>query len=621
MPDSPGDRPAATLIGPPGLVEALDAELRALVLGASSLQVFEAGEVVIRAGDSVEHLFVVEDGMLRAEVPDRHGVPIEVARFVRADYCGEMAFLRGEPASATVRAVTPAKVWKVPHATLRTVAERSPAFMRELALVLSRRLTETNRRFRQSHSGRVAVVIGESPAAGQLLGHVAQAVSLHLRQPVAVLDLGAQTVPGDVMRLPSLAELAVDPARMVQIEAFVGGGGVHVGAIDGSAEIGEGGLLQLIAELRRVLPALIVASPWSRASSLAGSSDVDVAFVIEEESAARPATRDIPVVLLRPGGQPVAPARIARFREESKREVIRVLSSHPAPLAGARPAGAHGEPWASVDWLARHILGRKVGLALGAGGSKGYAHAGVIEALAEMGVTVDYVAGCSIGAPIAAAYVRGIDTGTIRGWLDHTFARSIKLTLPFRSLLSSRLLTKDMERYFGGLVLEEQALPLSIVAVDLERRREVVFRRGPIARAIVASMAIPGIFPPVRIGGRTLVDGGVLNPVPVGTVARSGADVVIGVKLSSPAADIVPTPERRGLRAPPIIDTIHHAFEVMQWRIVADGAIQADITIEPAFSGATGLRQYTRSREFIDVGREAALAARPEIRRHLPWID
>ena len=95
----------------------------------------------------------------------------------------------------------------------------------------------------------------------------------------------------------------------------------------------------------------------------------------------------------------------------------------------------------------------------------------------------------------------------------------------------------------------------------------------------------------------------------------------MSVKLSSPMADVAPTAERRGLHAPPIIDTIHHAFEVMQWRIVADGAVHADITIEPAFTGATGLRQYTRGQEFIDIGREAGLAARPEIRRHLPWID
>ena len=168
--------------------------------------------------------------------------------------------------------------------------------------------------------------------------------------------------------------------------------------------------------------------------------------------------------------------------------------------------------------------------------------------------------------------------------------------------------------------LEDQPVPIGLVAVDLDARREIVFRRGPAARAIVASMAIPGIYPPVRIGGRRLVDGGLLNPVPIRTVAAAGADVVIAVKLTSPVVEAAPWEDHRALRAPPIVDTIQHAFEVMEWRIVIDGAARADVTVEPLFRGATGLRDYARSQEFIEAGRAAVEEAGPSIRRWLPWV-
>ena len=159
-----------------------------------------------------------------------------------------------------------------------------------------------------------------------------------------------------------------------------------------------------------------------------------------------------------------------------------------------------------------------------------------------------------------------------------------------------------------------------MVAVDLRRGREVIFRSGPAAGAIVASMAIPGIFPPSRIAGRILVDGGVLNPVPIAAVAASGAGVVIGVKLTTPVVERVEAEQHGPLRTPPIVETVHHAFEVMQWRIVSDGAVRADVTIEPAFSGPTGLRDYRRGEEFVELGRAAAESAAGQIRQVLPWV-
>jgi NTE family protein len=183
------------------------------------------------------------------------------------------------------------------------------------------------------------------------------------------------------------------------------------------------------------------------------------------------------------------------------------------------------------------------------------------------------------------------------------------------------VLRKELERISKGRTFEELPLPLAIVAVDLRQHSEVVFRSGDLATAMVASMAIPGIFPPVRSQGRQLVDGGVLNPIPNATVAASGADIVIGVKLTNPALGPEPQARRRmfALRAPPIVDTIQAAFDIMQCKIIEDGAARADVTIEPRFHGAIGLRDFGHADEFIQAGRDAVHASLAEIRALLPW--
>ncbi len=603
------------------LGEALGEAQAARLSAAAEAIAFEAGQRVIEGGAAIEHLYLVGDGVLSAEVPDRHGVAMEVRRFVRGDYAGEMAFLQGERASATVRALTPSTVWRVPHVALREIANESPALMRELCRELARRLSDTNARLRQVRRGRVVALGVESRAGGEVAAAAIAMAARLLGDPVVLIDQSG------LVRGPGIAELA----------EIVEGGGGHAGPLEAAMAfarsamagasriegrgpaISEAALIHLLGELRTAASVVVVCGEPGWLRECGALAEADSALVIEERSEPSASEEDIPVVLLRPRGPEVAPARLPIYRKERGRNVIRVVPRWPGPVDTAG-RGRRSEPGASISWLARHILARKVGIALGAGGSKGYAHLGALEALEELGVEVDYIVGCSIGAPLATGYVHGVPFTTARAWLDRTFARSVRLTIPYRSLLSNRLLRRDMEGYFDGVRLEDQPVPIGLVAVDLDARREIVFRRGPAARAIVASMAIPGIYPPVRIGGRRLVDGGLLNPVPIRTVAAAGADVVIAVKLTSPVVEAAPWEDHRALRAPPIVDTIQHAFEVMQWRIVIDGAARADVTVEPLFRGATGLRDYARSEEFIEAGRAAVEEAGPSIRRWLPWV-
>lgn len=311
-----------------------------------------------------------------------------------------------------------------------------------------------------------------------------------------------------------------------------------------------------------------------------------------------------------------------RLTEACRATVLRVVHGGSLPLTKDGVA-SDGEPWRSVDWLARHFLQRRVGLALGAGGAKGYAHLGVLEALAQTGVPIDYFAGTSIGAPLASGAALEMPVPEMRYHMDEIFRPLARPRLPWRSVRSAGALRGNFDRLCDRRLFEDLARPLSIVAADLDRREEFSFRQGPLSDAILASIAIPAVYPPVHFEGRRLVDGALLNPVPTSTLVSAGADIVIGVKLTPPAAAQHDRP-RGGWSArfrPPIVETVLRAFDVMQWKITAEGASRADVTIEPTFQGATGLRDYRRADECIESGRAAVEAALPRLRSRLALGD
>lgn len=189
----------------------------------------------------------------------------------------------------------------------------------------------------------------------------------------------------------------------------------------------------------------------------------------------------------------------------------------------------------------------KVGLALGSGSARGWSHIGVIRALEEAGVTVDYIAGTSIGALVGAVYASGrID---LLEDAVQQFSRKIILSLsdpvlPKSGLIDGVKIADFIHKYVLDEPIERLPLPLAIIATDLNTGDEVVLKEGNIIEAIRASISLPGIFKPVRKDNYLLVDGGLVNPVPVRTVREMGADFVIAVDLN---CDLVQR-KRNGLK-------------------------------------------------------------------------
>ncbi len=178
----------------------------------------------------------------------------------------------------------------------------------------------------------------------------------------------------------------------------------------------------------------------------------------------------------------------------------------------------------------------KIGIALGSGAARGWAHIGVIQALEEMGIEIDIVSGCSIGSYVGAAYASG-KLSELAEWVESLTDWQVfaLMGVGFHKggLVSGLKVFQALEYNFSFETFEELNKPFAAVATDLYSGREVNFMSGSVVQAVKASCAIPGLFPPLLFENRWLVDGGVVNPVPVNMCRMLGADIVIAVNLSA----------------------------------------------------------------------------------------
>ena len=289
----------------------------------------------------------------------------------------------------------------------------------------------------------------------------------------------------------------------------------------------------------------------------------------------------------------------------------------------------------------------KVGIALGGGGAKGFAHIGVLDALGRAGIEFDMVAGTSIGALVGAVYASGNLPELERisrkyGVKDLPFL--LGPTWPRKGLFSGNYI----ERLLGDIVrvqnIEDLGKPFAALAVDLNKAEVVTFTSGNLYRAVHASMSIPGLFKPVIDGDRILVDGGVLEPVPLSALRRLGADVVVAVDLLSNLTPVGTAPEKtpvfaeyirvlaerfymEGLIAAKerereiavsIVDIIQRSSIIAQRRLTEYNFRDnpPDIVIDPPLSDIKVL-DFHRGESIVDTGRRAAEKAIPELRNIL----
>jgi len=484
-----------------------------------------AGEILFRRGDPGNAAYTVLSGRLR--VIDDSAGERALNEIGAGEILGEMALLSAERRAATVLAVRDSLLARLPAAAFDRLIERQPAVLRRISALLSERLRQQS-----APAGRARTVV----------------------RTVAVVPVDAG---------PDGAEFA---RRFAGALARLGGT-LHLDAQRVDRALGHDGIARC-AEHDPASPRLV---QWLNEQELAHRFvlyETDPRLSSWTERAVRQADRVVFVAHAGAGPAPgeVEQALAARWRgARAPRRSLVLLRAAGAPAphgAAAFLAAREVDCHYHVDMdrpedfarLARCLTGAGVGLVLGGGGARGFAHLGVLRALAEAEVPIDWVGGTSVGAIIAALVAQRLAPAEALARCKEHFSSLRDPTLPVVALLAGRRIRGKLERVFGAAAIEDLLLPYLCVSTNLSRAAQAVHERGPLVRAIRASIALPGVLPPVSLGEDLHVDGGLVNNLPIDVMA---AKPEIGTVL---AVDVSADVE---MRAPPDL-----GFEVSGWRML-----------------------------------------------------
>jgi NTE family protein/lysophospholipid hydrolase len=556
-----------------------------------------SGELLFREGDTGDHVFIVMNGRLRVTTIDGDGHERVLEEVGRGGAVGEVALLTGEPRSATIHAIRDTHLLRLSRGGFDALLDRHPQAMMQIARAAVWRLRHAaHPATRRSRPGTFALI-----AAGP---HVPlAALGRRLEEALQAYESAALLGSADVDRM--LANPGISQAREETV--------VHdalTAWLDGQERDHGALLLQGDAEW----------TPWTRRCVMQADR-----ILIVSSATANPAPGDVEraveamglkarteLVLLHPDTTVRPTGTLAWLAQRA------VEAHHHVRLGNDQ----------DLKRLARRISGRAVGLVLGGGGARGFAHIGALRALTEAGITIDMLGGTSIGALIAAAAAADVSVEEMER-LAATFASPRKLldrTLPVAALMVGAKVTNLYRRMFGDLMIEDLWLPYFGVSSGLSRAVAVVHQRGPIWRAVRASTAIPAIFPPL-LGedDEVHVDGGVMNNMPLDVMhARCEGGTVIGVN-PMPTHDRLRSyhfgPSLSGwqalmgrlklfgsrVRAPSMLGSVMRATEINSARRMRQPSFRAlaDLLIEPPVQDFP-IMAFDRYVAIMDIGYSAA---------------
>lgn len=542
-----------------------------VIAGRGHPRTFEAGTALCRAGAGAERCWLITGGLVDV-LGAAAGVDVGevVARQRKGSSVGEVAVILGEPYAETVVASIRTSAVELRASELRELIQQFPRITLNVLRTVHEHLAHARSRGGQAEEGEtVAVVFGASlrSAVTPLLAAARRATP----RPVTSLDrqfsfAGAVTAADDLAATHATVLLPIE-LDLITVST-------------------------LMREADRVLALVGTAGEVAELGALAPGGDTVVEAVLVGTEANRAA-----------GG----------LDREAPVRVVRSCEAEPGMHLAAT----------DLSWLARHLTRTKLGLALGAGGAKGYAHVGVLQVLEEAGYTVDCVAGSSIGAIVASYLALGADAAQIEQTLRDTFTAA-NVSEIFKTSLSGRaggveLMSQLMRETTGEKTFADAAVPLTVMSVDLDQRAPAPLRDGPLWEALLAATALAGLFPPHPRDGHRLVDGLALVPVPTGAVIEDGADVTVSVNLIGPEllarwpGGPPPEPPAELRRRRGMLDDLLEVMDLSQLAQSIHHADLADVPITPLF-GPGEWRDFHLADLYLAAGRAAAERQLPRLK-------
>src|SRR4051794_31968125 len=560
-----------------------------LAAGAQQVTV-HAGDWLFRGGEPGDSLYVVLTGRLEIVIESEHDKVIRILG--RGDSVGELALLTESPRSASVRARRDSELLYVTREHFARLLDERPEFAAALTKVLGRQLRDVR------HAG---IEPDPVPTTVTVVG---------LGENLPVRDIGSY-----------LGLLLAQYRPVLGLDDKAAAGAAASDPVESGEDV-DSSYAHLLDRAERDNDQVVLMAPtpepqnrWSAFCVRAADRLICVCCGGEAPPPGIEGIRRLHGcdLLMTTGSDQAAPHLDAWVKALAPRSVRLV------PESGGQATG--------VEALARRLAGRSVGLVLSGGGARAFAHVGVIDALLQAGVAVDRVAGCSGGAWVGAQFAMGRSAEEIRHHCHEEFVKRNPLndyTLPLVALTRSLKGNAMMERVFGDTRFEELEHEFFCVSCDMISSELVVHRRGPLWPAVAASMTLPGYLPPKSIDGRLLLDGGVLNNLPVDVMAASGEGPIIASDVSARYQPPAMRPQRA--RRP---RTARWAAQLRRWVVGTDvvlpgfgetvvrsillGSVDtaeaaqryADVVIEPSVAGV-GLLEWDRVDDMIDAGRRAA---------------
>ena len=499
-------------------------------------------------GDPSDRLYLLVSGRLKIVVEGESGTRV-LRSLGPGAAIGELGILAGNARSASVLAVRDCELLEIDGERFRDLLGRHPEIAIDLATVLSRQLQESG---------------------------------------------GLQTAdaPASVFAIASTGGRRGDAFWTEMVSAFRElGSTAAIDSTDMADAIPEG-RGRALADLERDHDHVLL-------RSASGNAEWD-------RFCARQADRN---VVLAEGTQTMASAPRGSdvvFLEAPEHDAFDRWNRSVRPRAH-HVIGSNAELPAATRRIARRLTGRSLGLVLSGGGARAFAHIGVLEVLAEEGITFDRVGGTSMGAFIGAMAAEGWSPERIRGICETEMVRHSPFsdyTLPRHALIRAHRAERMLRRLFGERTLEQLTIPLFTISADMLTARLVIHRTGPLWESVGASMAIPGLAPPISHQTQLLIDGGVLNNLPVDVMAADEPGLIVAV-------DVMRRIESDGLArsarvsVPTILETLSRATVLGSVERAETNRALASLVIVPDVQHIS-LRDFRQLRGAIDAGRAAA---------------
>jgi len=487
---------ARTVLAACPLFAGLKPEAVARLAGEARPVRLEAGEALFTAGDTAETLYIVATGRLRAVFPDGR-IAGDIARL---EPLGEIGLLTGDVRSASVHALRDSLLFAFSRAAFQAFAMSEPAAFMAITKVIIDRMREPGRetKLRAARKIRTLAVLAATPeVSGSAFAtrlNDALGGNTRLITPEHAVQAGVADKRDSLHEWMSQLEFS---HKQVVYDAT-----------------GPAGWIRAV--LRQADRILVVAD---------ASTNVSPAFACDALQAADPRAA-IELVLLRREGE-AAPGTLSWKQELRAQNHYFVRPDHAADITS----------------LARQLTGYGVGLVLGGGGARGFAHLGLLRALNELKIPVDVCGGASMGAYIAALHASGRDVQAITETLQDTFMRRKLLNdyrLPFVSLIAGQKFRRHLHSVFGDLRIEHMRTPFFCVSTNLTHARAEIHNEGLVADWLAASMCIPGLAPPVAWKGSLLCDGAVVNSLPTDVMQNLGRGVIVASDVSNEGAIAAP---------------------------------------------------------------------------------